>query len=48
MEKEIWLKINKCKKIWEIVSEVNNSNIKIHAGAQTSVKRVLTKFSNLN
>ncbi len=42
--KELWLKINNSKKIWEIVSEKNNSNLKVHSGASSSVERVATKF----
>lgn len=45
--KEVWLKINNCKKIWEIVTETNNSNTKVHAGAGRSVDRKTTKFEEV-
>lgn len=42
--KEVWLRINNCKNIWEIITEKHNNNTKVNAGAERSVDRKLTKF----
>lgn len=45
--KDVWLKINKCKKLWEIVSEEDIVNIKVNAGAKRSVNRKVVKFQEI-
>ena len=45
--KEVWLEINRSKKIWEIVSEVQNINLKVNSGAGRSVTRILTRFQEV-
>lgn len=45
--KDVWLKINRCNKVWEIVGAENNENRKTHGGAGRTVDRKLTKFTEV-